>query len=117
RRWTEWIDATFPGAEVLTEQPTAWRNEAGQVMEGWIDTLLKLPNGDCVLVDHKTYPGADPIGHVRENYLGQLAIYARALESSVRRASTQIYVHLPSLGKIVSVSTSGPSPEQLSRNG
>src|SRR5699024_1422900 len=52
RRWTQWIDVTFPGAEVLTEQPIAWRNEAGQVMEGWIDTLLKLPNGELILVDH-----------------------------------------------------------------
>src|SRR5699024_926682 len=37
RRWTQWIHVTFPGAEVLTEQPIAWLNEAGQVMEGWID--------------------------------------------------------------------------------
>src|SRR5699024_4199713 len=66
RRWTEWIDTEFPGAEVLTEQPIAWRNEAGQVMEGWVDTLLKLPNGEFILVDHKTYPGTDPIGHIRE---------------------------------------------------
>src|SRR5699024_11066251 len=76
RRWIEWIDTTFPGAKVLNEQPIVWCNEAGQVMEGWIDTLLNLPNGQHVLVDHKTYPGTDPIGHVRENYLGQLAIYA-----------------------------------------
>src|SRR5699024_10965797 len=67
RRWIQWIDATFPGAEVLTERPIAWRNDAGQVMEGWIDTLLKLPSGEYVLVDHKTYPGTDPIGHIREN--------------------------------------------------
>src|SRR5699024_4099694 len=61
RRWTEWIDTEFPGAEVFTEQPIAWRNDAGQVMEGWTDTLLKLPDGDNVVVDHKTYPGNDPI--------------------------------------------------------
>src|SRR5699024_10953084 len=28
RRWTQWVDVTFPGAEVLTEQPIVWRNEA-----------------------------------------------------------------------------------------
>ena len=105
RRWTEWIDVTFPGAEVLTEQPIAWRNDAGQVVEGWIDSLLKLPNGDYVLVDQKTYPGSDLIGHVRENYLGQLAVYARSLEAPARRAPAQVVVHLPSLGKVVAVNT------------
>ncbi|SDS99063.1 ATP-dependent exoDNAse (exonuclease V) beta subunit (contains helicase and exonuclease domains) [Brevibacterium sandarakinum] len=103
RRWTEWIDTTFPGAEVLTEQPIVWRNEAGQVMEGWIDTLLNLPNGDCVLVDHKTYPGTNPIGHIRENYLGQLATYVQALEGTTGRCRSQVLIHLPLLGEIVEV--------------
>src|SRR5699024_469681 len=102
RRWTQWIDVTFPGAEVLTEQPIAWRNEAGQVMEGWIDTLLKLSNGQHVLVDHKTYPGSDPISHIRENYLGQLAVYRRALEED---RIPRVLVHLPLLGTVVSVTT------------
>ena len=104
RRWTEWIEATFPGAEVLTEQPIAWRNENDQVMEGWIDVLLKLPNGDHILVDHKTYPGTDPIGHIRENYLGQLATYSRAIAPSVGRPS-QVLVHMPLLSTVIAVRT------------
>lgn len=100
-RWTEWIDTTFPGAEVLTEQPIVWRNEAGQLMEGWIDTLLKLPNGEHVLVDHKAYPGADPIEHIRRNYLGQLETYASAVEFGSGRWPTRIFVHLPVRGTVV----------------
>ncbi|GEB24810.1 UvrD-helicase domain-containing protein [Brevibacterium aurantiacum] len=104
RRWTGWIEATFPGAEVLTEQPIAWRNENDQVMEGWIDVLLKLPNGDQILIDHKTYPGTDPIGQIRENYLGQLETYSRAIAPSVGRPS-QVLVHLPLLSTVIAVRT------------
>ncbi|MGO1623409.1 PD-(D/E)XK nuclease family protein, partial [Flaviflexus sp.] len=109
RRWTAWIEATFPGAEVLTEQPIAWRNDGDQVMEGWIDALLKLPNGEHVLVDHKTYPGTDPIGHVRENYLGQLAVYSCALESATNCRAPRLIVHLPLLGTIAEVKVTGLS--------
>ena len=101
RRWTEWINATFPGAEVLTEQPIAWQNEFGQEVEGWIDTLLQLPNGDYVLVDHKTYPGADPIRHIRENYLGQLSVYEHAMKPLARGYSPRVLVHLPLSGMVM----------------
>ena len=109
RRWTEWIDTTFPDAEVLTEQPIAWRNDGEQVMEGWIDTLLKLPTGDHVLVDHKTYPGTDPISHIRENYLGQLETYSQALERATNRRAPRLIVHLPLLGTIAEVKVTGLS--------
>src|SRR5699024_6756913 len=110
RRWTEWIDVTFPGAEVLTEQPIVWRNEAGQVMEGWIDTLLKLSNCQLVVVDHKTYPGHDMTSHIRENYLGQLAIYAEALEGPAGSRPSQVLVHLPLLGEIVGIRVASQAP-------
>ena len=71
-RWARWVEETYPGSEILTEQPIAWRNELHQVMEGWIDTRIMLADGAHVLVDHKSYPGMDPVGHVRENYVGQL---------------------------------------------
>lgn len=103
RRWTAWIEATFPGAEVLTEQPIAWRNDDDQVMEGWIDALLKLPNGEHVLVDHKSYPGTDPIGHVCENYLGQLETYSQALEATIGSRPSRVLIHLPSRGIIMEV--------------
>jgi ATP-dependent helicase/nuclease subunit A len=106
RAWQEFLAAEFPGARVLTEQPIAWWNEEEQVMEGWIDALLALPDGSRVLVDHKTYPGSDPVGHVREHYLGQMATYAAALEST-GGAPARILVHLPLRGEILEVELHG----------
>jgi ATP-dependent helicase/nuclease subunit A len=103
RRWTDWVDRTFPGAELVTESPTAWRNDDRQVMEGWIDARIILPDGRHLLVDHKSYPGSDPIGHVSKNYLGQLHSYARAIESARGEAPERILVHLPLISEILEV--------------
>ncbi|MDN5901134.1 MAG: exonuclease V subunit beta, partial [Brachybacterium sp.] len=100
--WLDHVDAAFPDAEELTEQPITWWNEDAQVMEGWVDTLLRLPSGDVVLVDHKSYPGDDPVGHVRKEYLGQMSTYSRAL-AAAGRAPQRILLHLPLRGEVVEV--------------
>jgi len=100
--WAGFLAAELPGAEELTEQPITWWNEEDQVMEGWIDTLLRLPDGQVVLVDHKSYPGDDPVGHVRESYLGQMATYSQAL-AAAGRAPSRVLIHLPLRGEIVEV--------------
>ncbi|MBX4421262.1 PD-(D/E)XK nuclease family protein, partial [Mycobacterium tuberculosis] len=76
------MGAGVPGAEVPTEQPIAWRNDAGQVMEGWSDTRVVLASGGHVLIDHKSYPGVDPFEHIRDNYRGQLKVYGEALAAT-----------------------------------
>lgn len=100
--WMAFLAAEFPGAEVLTEQPISWWNEDAQLMEGWIDTLLRLPDGRITLVDHKSYPGEDPVGHVRTHYLGQLHTYARAL-TAAGLPPDRILVHLPVRGEVIEV--------------
>ena len=100
--WGRFLAEEFPGAQQLTEQPITWWNEEDQVMEGWIDTLLRLPSGEIVLVDHKSYPGDDPAGHVRRHYLGQMATYSRALEAA-GRAPERILMHLPLRGEILEI--------------
>ncbi|WP_422116624.1 UvrD-helicase domain-containing protein [Brachybacterium sp. UNK5269] len=101
-RWEAFLTAEFPGAEQLTEQPITWWNEQDQVMEGWIDTLMRLPDGQIVLVDHKTYPGEDPVEHVREHYLGQMSTYSQALAAAGARPS-RILLHLPLRGEVLEV--------------
>lgn len=102
-RWLAHLAREHPEAEILTEQPIAWWNEDSQVMEGWIDTLLRDPDGSLILVDHKTYPGEDPEGHIRERYLGQLATYAQALEATTGAPPARILLHLPLRGEVWAV--------------
>ena len=100
--WAGFLAAELPGAEELTEQPITWWNEDDQVMEGWIDTLLRLPDGQVVLVDHKSYPGDHPVEHVREKYLGQMATYSQAL-AAAGLAPARVLIHLPLRGEVVEV--------------
>ena len=106
-RWIEWVEMSYPGAEVVTESPIAWRNGDAQVMQGWIDARILLPNGEHILVDHKSYPGTDPIGHIREKYLGQMAIYRQALKTASGTAPNRVLIHLPLLGAVAEVRLSG----------
>ncbi|GAA1487837.1 UvrD-helicase domain-containing protein [Brachybacterium sacelli] len=100
--WLDHLDAHFPGSEQLTEQPITWWNEDAQVMEGWIDTLLRRPDGAIVLVDHKSYPGDDPVGHVRREYLGQMSTYSQAL-TAAGMTPDRILMHLPLRGEVIEV--------------
>ncbi|MFD5867574.1 UvrD-helicase domain-containing protein [Corynebacterium sp. NPDC060344] len=102
-RWLGWLDREFPGAVIRSEVPVTWRNDAHQVHEGWIDQILELPDGRLILVDHKTYPGDDPIDHVRKNYIGQLSGYADALELAGAGRPAEILVHLPLKGQVVAI--------------
>lgn len=103
RRWAAWLRAEFPGARVNSESPITWRNSSNQVAEGWIDQWLELGDGSVVLIDHKTYPGADPVEHVRKNYVGQLSGYADALDMAGRGRPKEILVHLPLKGLVVAI--------------
>ena len=69
-----------------------------------------LPSGEIVLVDHKSYPGEDPVGHVRRNYLGQMATYAQAL-TAAGVAPSRILLHLPLRGEVLEVQLAAPDGE------
>ncbi|MET1155729.1 UvrD-helicase domain-containing protein, partial [Arthrobacter sp.] len=98
-RMLAFFDQHYPGAKFTTEQSVAWRNADNQLMEGWVDLLLETPAG-YVLVDHKSYPGTDPIGHIKEKYIGQMRGYAEAIESITGRPVVETLIHMPALGKI-----------------
>jgi ATP-dependent helicase/nuclease subunit A len=101
-RWTRWVTDRYPGATVASEVPFTWTNDAGQRAEGWLDQLLSTDRGR-IIVDHKTYPGTDPVGHVKENYLGQMEVYRDALTAVDGVAPAAILIHLPLLGKVLEV--------------
>jgi ATP-dependent helicase/nuclease subunit A len=97
-RFEAYLEAEFPGWVRHREAAIGWRPE-NRVMEGWIDLLLESPEG-FVLVDHKTYPGNDPEGHIREKYLGQMAAYRDALMAASGKPVLRTLMHLPALGQV-----------------
>lgn len=102
-RMLAFLHQHYPGAKLTTEQSVAWRNADNQLMEGWIDLLLETPAG-YVLVDHKSYPGKDPVGHIKDKYIGQMRGYAEAIESITGRPVVETLIHMPALGKVFRIS-------------
>lgn len=109
-RWRQWVHATYPNATVATEVPFTWSNDAHQRAQGWLDELITVPGdtGDTaghsrIVVDHKTYPGTDPVAHIREKYIGQMDTYRRALTAIDGAPPTAILIHLPLLGKVLEI--------------
>ncbi|MDO5724472.1 MAG: UvrD-helicase domain-containing protein [Flaviflexus sp.] len=103
-RFYEWAERI--GATVQTEVPLTARNERGQVMEGWIDALLTTADGELIVVDHKSYAGTDPIGHIAEHYLGQLAAYRSGVKAATGKVPRTL-IHLPLRAEIVEVTFPG----------
>ena len=101
-RFEAYLDLEFPAWIRHREAAIGWRPE-NRVMEGWIDLLLEGPEG-YVLVDHKTYPGSDPEGHVREKYLGQMAAYRSAVLAATGKAVLRTLIHFPALGRVYEIS-------------
>ncbi|QOD04354.1 exodeoxyribonuclease V subunit beta [Pseudarthrobacter sp. BIM B-2242] len=101
-RFEAYLDSEFPGWVRHREAAIGWRPE-NQVMEGWIDLLLEGPEG-FVLVDHKTYPGNNPGGHIREKYLGQMAAYRSAVLAATGKPVVRTLIHFPALGSIYEIS-------------
>ncbi|MDR6685753.1 ATP-dependent exoDNAse (exonuclease V) beta subunit [Arthrobacter sp. 1088] len=99
-RLETYLTTAYPGWTYYREAAIGWRTE-NRVMQGWIDLLLEGPEG-CVLIDHKTYPGNDPEGHIRDKYLGQMAAYRDAL-AAAGMPVIRTLMHLPALGQIYEV--------------
>lgn len=102
-RWTAWVTATYPGAQINSEVPFTWTNPQSQRAKGWLDELLTLPDGTRVVVDHKTYPGKDPVQKVETDYLGQMDTYRQALTDIDGTPPTGILIHLPLRGEVLEV--------------
>ncbi len=75
-----WLGSRWPGAGIRTEVPVESCLPNGQVLAGRIDLLLRTPAG-FVLIDHKASarPRAEWAA-VANEYAGQLAAYAGAIE-------------------------------------
>jgi ATP-dependent exoDNAse (exonuclease V) beta subunit len=78
-------------------------------MQGFIDMLIELDSG-YVIIDHKTFPGADAEERARE-YAPQLDAYRRAVEAASMEAGSgkkvlAALIHMPVIGKVYEVGNS-----------
>ena len=107
QRWSEWVEREFPGALELTEVPIAWQTDQDQRLKGYVDSLIQLPDGGIVLVDHKSVLGDQAVQQVEREFLGQLEIYRQVLVQAGLGEPRAVLVHLPLAGVVCRVS---PSP-------
>ena len=103
-RLMSFLEKRWPGARVYKEWPMFLRNQEGQRFQGWIDLLLETPEG-FVIVDHKSYPGPDPVAHARE-YAPQLSLYREAVERATGKPVIGTLIHLPIRGLILELTLS-----------
>lgn len=97
----EYLERNYPGHTAFREWPVLLRNDQGQLMQGWIDLLLELPDG-YVIIDHKSYPGPDPQEWVKK-YAPQLRVYKEAVEKAIGKPVIDTLIHLPVRGEILRI--------------
>jgi superfamily I DNA/RNA helicase len=99
-RFCEWVQETFPGARWHTEVAMTAPRAAGGQWLGTGDLILDLPEGDCVIVDHKSAPiRREHCAAKAATFAGQLAGYAETAAtagSKVRAA----FIHFPLAGVV-----------------
>ena len=100
------LEADYPGARWLCEWPVRWRvpTPAGtRLMIGEVDLVLETDAG-LVLIDHKSFPGAQEQRDRRTlAHAGQLAAYAAALESATGKKVLKAFIHFAVRGELVEV--------------
>jgi len=96
QRLTGFLDQHYLGYQAFREWPMSLRNEEGQLMQGWIDLLLEMPDG-YVIIDHKSYPGQDSEERAKK-HAPQLRAYKEAVEKATGRPVIDTLLHLPISG-------------------
>jgi len=103
-RLQAFVENEYPNARILREWPVTLFNDDHRLMHGWVDLLLELPDG-FVVIDHKSYPGAEAAEHAKQ-YAPQLASYKEAIEKATDLPVLATLIHLPVLGSVYQVDLS-----------
>ncbi|NLE26150.1 MAG: hypothetical protein GX625_12565, partial [Clostridiaceae bacterium] len=101
QRLYDWVKSEFPGSSVTCEVPMTWRNDHGQLFQGFIDMLIDTGDG-YVIVDHKTTIKPDPLAEAA-SHAAQLEIYRNAVEKATSKKVSKTIIHFPLMGKCVEV--------------
>ena len=83
------------------EWPVFSRHANGQEMHGWIDLLAETPKG-WVIVDHKTYHGADP-SSTAAHYGPQLEHYRNTVQRATDKPILETLINFVLLGKVYKI--------------
>ena len=79
-RFVDWVGQHFPRAQWHVEIPARGPRAASGNWNGTIDLVLQLPNGNVVIIDHKSAPiTRDQCEAKARQYTGQLAAYTELL--------------------------------------
>ncbi|MBF0282269.1 MAG: UvrD-helicase domain-containing protein, partial [Zetaproteobacteria bacterium] len=97
-RLTAWIQSHYPDANMMREWPISMKLSNQQETQGWIDTLLELPDG-YVIIDHKSYPGTET-GAKAKSYAPQLQVYKQAVELATGKPVLEMLIHMPLAGEV-----------------
>lgn len=100
-RLHSFIEETYPQAKILTEWPVTYRNGDNQLMSGWIDMLLELPEG-YVIIDHKSYT-APEAEEQAGRYTPQLTAYKEAIEKATGKDVAAMLLHMPLAGMMFEI--------------
>lgn len=101
QRLYDWVKSEFPGSSVTCEVPMTWRNNHGQLFQGFIDMLIDTGDG-YVIIDHKTTIKPDPLAEAA-SHAAQLEIYRNAVEKATSKKVSKTIIHFPLMGKCVEV--------------
>ncbi len=97
-RFVQWVETRFGNATWFTEMHLSSPRAEGGQWVGTIDLLLELPNGDGVLIDHKSAPlRRDHCPAKAASYSGQLNAY-REMLSTAGQNVVSTWIHFPLAG-------------------
>jgi len=93
-----YLKTTFKPDRILAEYPVEQVTDKGQLVKGWIDTLVEK-NGSWVIIDHKFTARPDnELEAEALKYSGQILAYKDAVEAATSKNVESCWVHFPLAG-------------------
>ena len=103
QRLEQWVESTYPGSTWLTEVPVNAPRAAGGQWVGSIDLLLLTPQGNAVIVDHKSWQGEPGrLAAKAQEFAPQISAYAEALAACGTNVEAG-WLHFPLVGTMARV--------------
>lgn len=99
-RFCEWVEENYPEARWYTEVMVTAPRSAGGQWSGIADLLLQSPDGDVVIVDHKSAPiRREQCLAKAATFISQLRAYREVVTTAGEKVQST-YLHFPMAGVI-----------------